>query len=513
MIKNLLSDRAFFLIVLTRRGKNFLENKSDLFIKTYSMNNLYNALRAKLLVAVICMISFSYQAQTTFQKVYPTSYDKTARDIMPTPDGGYLMVGYTNNNNMNDCDMYVMKADAQGNLLWDREFGGSRPDYAYNIIETGDGNYFVIGYSASFGSGDLDVYLVKMDPSGNKIWEKTYIGFGNEEGREIVPAGDGNFVIVGSTNSNLSSQDVFLMKIDPTGSVMWIKYYGGSGSETGDSVKRCPDGGFIVGGETYSYGQGGDAFLIRTNSNGDTLWTKHFGGAQSEEIVSVISNNDGSYTYAVRDSSNGRDVDVRIMKSDASGNVVWNKLYSGPDKDTPHRINPVNDGGYIVGAISRSFGWINPDMWVLRLNSGGDTLWSKHFGDTEHEHCYSAKQSADGGFLACGHSRSYGPSQKVMFVKMSDAGTVSIEEQLANTQRFGIYPNPTIDGKLYLKGGPDNYNIKVYTASGQLLMEKTTDAMKPEESGIVDLKGNVPGIYLIRLEANGMVSNSKVILR
>jgi hypothetical protein len=477
------------------------------------MNNLYNGLKAKLLIAVICMISFSYQAQNTFQKVYPTSFDKTARDIIPSSDGGYLMVGYTNNTDMNDCDLYVMKADAQGNFVWDREFGGSRPDYAYNIIETGDGNYFIVGYSASFSGGDLDIYLIKMDAAGNKIWEKTYIGPGNEEGREIIRTSDGNFVIVGHTNTNLSSQDMFLMKIDPTGAVMWIKYYGGSNDDFGDSVKQCPDGGFIIGGETYSYGQGGDAYLVRTNSNGDTLWTKHFGGAQSEEIVSVLSNNDGSYTYAVRDSSNGADVDVRVMKSDASGGVVWNKLYSGPQKDTPHRINKVSDGGFIVAAISRSFGWINPDMWVLRLNSGGDTLWSKHFGDTEHEHCYSAKESPDGGFLAAGHSRSYGPSQKVMFVKMTEAGTVSIEEQLARSEPFSVYPNPNTDGKLYMKSGIEKYNIRVYNSSGQLLMEKNSDASRPEEASIVDLKGNAPGMYLIRLEANGMISNSKVILK
>jgi len=274
---------------------------------------------------------------------------------------------------MNDCDMYVMKADAQGNLLWDRQFGGSRPDYAYNITETGDGNYFIVGYSASFGGGDLDVYLVKMDPSGNKIWEKTYIGFGNEEGREIVPAGDGNFVIVGSTNSNLSSQDVFLMKIDPTGAVMWIKYYGGSGSETGDSVKRCPDGGFIVGGETYSYGQGGDAFLIRTNSTGDTLWTKHFGGAQSEEIVSVISNSDGSYTYAVRDSSNGKDVDVRIMKSDASGNVYTTGYFSNTvDFDPgPGTFNLSSAGLF--------------DVFISKLDASGNFGWAVKMGSSGGE--------------------------------------------------------------------------------------------------------------------------------
>jgi len=466
-----------------------------------------------LFTLAILHLAFLINGQITFQKVYPTTYDKDSREVLPTPDGGYIIAGMTNNADITDCDLYVMKTDYAGEFVWGKIYGGAKPDYAYGIIETGDGNYFVIGYSQSFGGGDMDAYLLKIDPLGNVIWEKTYIGFGYDEGREIIKTQDGNFVIVGSTNSNLSSQDAFLMKIDLTGAVIWIKYYGGNAVEFGNSVQECPDGGLILTGQTFSYGQGGDAFLVRTNANGDTLWTKHFGGALADEGVSVIANNDNTFALAIRDSCNGKDVDIRIIKTDGTGAITWSKLYSGAQKDTPKKLRATNDGGYIVGAISRSFGWINPDIWILKLNSSGDTTWSRHFGSSDHEHCHDIKQSSDGGYLVAGHSRSFSPSRKIMFLKLNSDGLVSIEEQTHAYLNFNIYPNPCSDGMITINVEKNILcKIKIFNALGQVVFLET-ELLKPDEPKIIELKNKQPGLYFISMESENNKTMGKIILQ
>jgi len=466
-----------------------------------------------LLVAVISTPQIM-SSQITFQKVYPTTYDKTTKDIVATGDG-YILAGVTNNSNITDCDLYVMKTDNNGNIVWEKTFGGTKPEYAYSMCETTDGKYLIVGYSQSFGGGDYDIYLVKIDGSGNKIWEKTYGGFGNDEGTGIVQTNDGNYVIVGTTSSNTSSQDAFLMKVDGTGTVLWTKYYGGSNKEFGNALKQCSDNGFIFTGQTLSYGQGGDTYLVRTNSSGDTLWTKYFSDPLADEGVSVVENGDGTFTFAVRDSTAAKDIDLKIMKTDASGNVVWTKTYGASQKDTPKTIASTSDGGYIVGAISRSFGWINPDMWLLKLNAAGDTTWSRHYGSSDHEHCHAAKQSADGGYLAIGHSSSYGPGQKIMFLKLNVTGniTVSVNESFPNNSVFNLFPNPVTDGIINLSFSTfEPCKIRICDVLGRNVYLENIEAITPDEIKIINLKSKLPGFYLLTIESqNSMVSGKFII--
>jgi hypothetical protein len=472
--------------------------------------------KKSVLVASLLWFLFSslgQVAQSTFFKVYPTLYDKTSRDILETADGGYIICGMTNNSNLYDCDLYVMKTDGAGNMQWEKSFGGSKPDYAYSMVQTNDGNYLITGYSQSFGGGDMDVYLVKISPSGSLIWQKTYIGWGNEEAREIIKSADGNYIIVGSTNSNLPSQDAFLMKVDGDGAVIWIKYYGGSGKEFGNSVKQCSDGGYYMLGETFSYGQGGDAYLVRTNAGGDTLWTRHYGGALNDEGVWVEVTNDGAATLAVRDSCNGKDVDTRIMQVNANGALLWSKLYAGNLKDTPKTLRRTADGGYLIGAISRSFGWVNPDMWILKTNSSGDTLWSRHYGDADHEHCHHAKPSGDGGILAVGHSRSYSPGQKVMFLKLNSSGVVSADEQFVTTQPLNVFPNPS-SGHLsfrHAQSGPCKVNV--YNALGEAVFAESLEYVLPGQVSTIDLGRPQAGIYILTIESQGRKRASKIVVK
>jgi hypothetical protein len=476
------------------------------------MKNRY-VLRDLLFVALFS-VPFVSNTQILFSRLYATNYDKTSREVLPTGDGGYLIAGMTNNSDPADCDAYIIKTDNNGIMQWDKTFGGAKPDYPYSMIETTDGNFMIVGFSYSFGSGDEDIYLLKIDPSGAKIFEKKLGGTGNDEAREIVKTNDGNYVIVGTSTSFSGSQDAFLIKIDNSGTELWRKTYGGSGLEFGNGVALCADGGFIVTGRTGgSSSAGGQAYLVRTDASGNMTWSNSYGTALDDEGVAVVSNADGSYVMVVRDSTAASDIDVHVLKADAGGAKTWEKSYGGVFKDTPKRIRATNDGGYIVGAISRSFGWANPDMWLLKLDTGGDTLWSRHFGGSGHEHCHDIKQSSDGGYLAVGHSRSYSPYTQVYFLKLNGSGTVLVPELMAENSLM-VYPNPTNGFINVISNSKFPVSaIKVSDMFGRLVFSRMAEELKPEEIKMIDITNEKPGVYFLTVISGNMTDTRKVVLR
>jgi hypothetical protein len=466
-------------------------------------------------ISIILFLPVTMNCQNLFLTTYPTVYDKDSREVINTPDGGYIIAGSTNNSNQYDADLYVMKADVHGNFLWGKTYGGAKPEYAYSMVATSDGNYFVVGYSQSFGGGDFDIYLIKIDPTGTLLWQKTYGGIGNEHGREIIPTSDGNYAIVGTSNSGQTSDQAFLMKIDLAGTVLWTKYYGGDMHEGGNSVKETPTGDFIVNGQTFSYGQtNGSVYLVKTNSTGDTTWTRYYNtGNITSEGTSIVSNPDGSFVFIIRDSSATNDIDARLIKTDSNGNILWNKLYGGNQKDTPKRLRQTSDGGYVASITSRSFGWINPDMWILRFNTIGDTLWSKHFGGPNHEHANDIKQTADGGYVVTGHSKSYGTDgQRIMLVRTDEAGLVGIKINNLDIVNFNLFPNPSSNGKLSLQMQEGiSANLKICNPLGQIVFNEPV-LFRDKEIKPISLEQNTPGIYLITIYTSEFTVSRKVLI-
>ncbi len=435
-----------------------------------------------------------------FQQVYLNSpYNQEGQDVMATSDGGYLIAGYTQNSDPSDCDVHIIKTDGNGNKLSSQTYGGIRPDFPYHMIATIDGNFFLIGYSQSYGGGDADIFLMKVDQNGNLIWQKTYGGFGNDFGQDIIAVADGNYVIVGWSNSGASSNDANIIKIDPAGNVIWNRMLGGVSDDYGHSIKQCADG-LIILGHTMEVGNG-DAYLIKTDNDGIYQWHKTIGGAGYDEGSYINVNGDGSFTFIVRDSSNaGMDIDLRITKTDAGGNVIWSKAYGGDKKDTPKMIQPTSDGGYIIGAISRSFGWINPDMWILKCDGGGDTTWTRHYGGVNNEHCYVVREQPDGSYIAIGKTASFGPDMDAIFLKLNPNGTmaVGVEENKTLANNIRVYPNPS-NGTIKIEM-PDMKATKITVTNslGQDIYKREVENLESIDLGLSDKKA---GVYFIKCES------------
>lgn len=480
------------------------------------MKQLYTISHQLTLALLLILLSFPAKAQITFARHYATTYDQSAKDVYPTADGGYLIAATTENNIMNDLDIIVVKTDAYGNIQSTKTYGGNSVDYPNNILPTNDGNFFIVGYSLSFGTGDQDIYLLKVDQNGDTLFTRHYGGYGNEEGKEIAATTDGNYVIAAGSNSlNYSNYEMELMKIDNYGNVIWTRYYGTPLYESARSVNLCPDGGFILAGKTLNPSNSmAVVMLIKTDMNGDTLWTRNIsGGSNSYEGKSIVALNDGSFVIAMDDSSASRDSDVRIIKLDASGAVVWNKMYGGFDKDIVKTIRPTTDGGYITGAISRSFGWIDPDMWILKLDANGDTTWTRHFGGYDHEHCYSARQTGDGGYVAIGHARSFSPSWEMYFIKLDPSGVVGTEEYELAESRISVYPNPS-SGIVNIKttGKTGFSTCTISNAVGEHMRCEKLEAQTGQDLLSLDLRNMSPGVYFLTFQSSTHRTVRKLVL-
>ncbi|HRD20226.1 MAG TPA: PQQ-binding-like beta-propeller repeat protein, partial [Fervidobacterium sp.] len=259
-----------------------------------------------------------------WQKTYGGTNIDMAYSIQQTSDGGYIVAGYTKSSGNGDDDVYILKLNSDGELKWEKTFGGELPDRAYSIQQTEDGGYIVAGYTYSFDAGIIDVYILKLDADGGLVWQKTYGGTSIDVAYSIQQTNDGGYIVVGNTQSSGAGNDnVYVLKLDSNGNLTWEKTFGGTESDYAYSVQQTKDGGYIVGGYTYSFGAGGaDAYILKLNSDGDLTWQKTYGGNSTDIAYCIQQTTDEGYIVAGRTSLLGaHDVDAYVLKLDSDGKL------------------------------------------------------------------------------------------------------------------------------------------------------------------------------------------------
>ena len=370
-----------------------------------------------LISIVLCLFFVSgVFAQDPGDIIWSNSYggnDKEyAYSVSLTTDGGYIMGGYTNFFGAGGNDVYLVKTDADGDTLWTRAYGGINSDKCKSVQQCSDGGYVIAGETNSFGAGNYDVYLIKTDANGDTLWTRTYGGTGIDRGESIKEATDGGYIITGNTGSfGAGEKDVYLIKTDANGDTLWTKTFGSINDEEGHSIALTSDGCYIIAGFTDSFGAGGkDAYLIKTDANGDTLWTSTHGGTNDDRGYAVQQCNDGSFIIAGDTKSSGAgNSDFYLVKTDAGGETLWTRSYGGSDIDIGYSLQQTTDEGYIIAGSTQSFNVGYFDIYLVKVDAIGDTLWTRTYGSYNYEHGRSVQLTPDGNYIVAGWTWTYGP--------------------------------------------------------------------------------------------------------
>ena len=253
--------------------------------------------------------------------------------------------------------------------VWKRTYGGMFDDGGYSVQQTSDGGYIIAGATYSFGAGMNDVYLIKTNASGDSLWARTYGGTLTDWGYSVQQTSDGGYIIAGGTCSfGDTLGDVYLIKTNASGNPLWTRTYGGANQDWGYSVRQTSDGGYIIAGYTS-----GDVYLIKTNSSGDTLWTRTYGGTNDDKGYSVQQTSDRGYIVAGNTYSFGSGwADVYLIKTNASGDTLWTRTYGGTNYDWGKSVQQTPDGGYIVAGYTTSFGAGAYDVYLIKTDANGN---------------------------------------------------------------------------------------------------------------------------------------------
>ncbi len=374
--------------------------------------------------------------QEEWNRTYGGSSDDVGTYGQQTKDGGYIITGYTSSYGadapfswlikvQHRGDLWLIKTDAEGQKEWDRTYGGLGKDLGFFVQQTKDEGYIIVGGKKSFWIiGSYDLWIIKTDAKGNVLWDRTFGGSGEDLGFSVQQTNDDGYIIAGYT-SFTNGKKAWIIKIDSQGNKQLDMATGRADSEAA-SIGLTKDGGYIITGYTPSSGSGKeDVWLIKTNSKLHWDWLKTFGGPNRDLGLSVQETEDGGYIIAgLTESFGAGKGDVWLIKTDSKGDREWDRTFGGSNFDSGASVQQTRDGGYIVtgyntttidnvGSYSRLFNSDNIGrVWLIKTDSEGIELWNETFGGTRNDWGNSVQETRDGGYIITGVTESYGAGKE-----------------------------------------------------------------------------------------------------
>ena len=286
---------------------------------------------------------------------------------------------------------------------WQRTYGGDGETNISAMTPSHDGNYLCAGYTSATSSGPRDGWLLKIKPDGDTLWTKTYFESADDRLQAICPISDGNFLLVGTTYTfGAGESDGWLITINQYGETLWLIPFGGSEADYLNSILPTADGNFLLGGKRATEG-----WLIKVTMDGDTLWTKSYGGIYRNFFRKICPAENGNFLCVGADEQppDKKFADGWLVKIKPDGDTLWTKMYGGSDREFLNTIIPAADGNFLLGGMSWTFGTGTQNAWLVKINSDGDTLWTKAYGEGDYSEVYVICPTADGNFLLGGDTQ------------------------------------------------------------------------------------------------------------
>ncbi len=474
------------------------------------------------------VVKLSSKGSVQWQRCLGGSENDYAESIQQTAEGGYILAGYTRSSNDDvkgnhgSSDAWVVKLSSKGSVQWQRCLGGSEADGAYSIRQTADKGYILAGYTSS-SNGDVkgyrgggDAWVVKLSSKGSVQWKKCLGGTGEDFASSIHQTTDKGYILAGFTSSSNGdvkgyhgNGDAWVVKLSSKGTVQWKKCLGGTDYDKANSIHQTTDKGYILAGSTLSddgdaIGNHGsyDAWVVKLSSKGTIQWRRCFGGTDWDKAASIHQAADGDYILAGFTASNNGDVagnhgdyDAWVVKLSARGAIQWRSSLGGTEQDSATSVQQTAEGGYILAGSTRSDNGDvsgnrgNNDVWVAKLSSKGTVQWQKCLGGAGNDYAYSIHQTTDKGYILAGETT-------------SNNGDVKGNHGDHDAWVVKLSSNGTVQWQRCL-GGSENdyaYSIRQTTDKGYILAGYTY-------SSNGDVKGNHGNgdAWVVKLSSKGTI--------
>lgn len=448
------------------------------------------------------LIKTDANGDTLWIKLYTFGHAGST-DIHQTNDGGYIITGCSN------LDLLVFRINANGDTLWTREIGGVADNYGNSVQQTSDGGFILTG---TIYGGGYNLVLIKWDANGTVVWVRTF-GYFNDYGNCVKQTNDGGYIIAGSTRSfGIGIQNVYLIKTDSLGDTLWTKTYGGTKIDAGNSVCQTTDGGYIIVGSTNSNDTTNlsDVYLIKTYTNGDTMWTKTYGGAGDDLGQSVQQTNDGGYIIAGTKDNFSLQTKIYLIKTNSNGDTLWTKSYQDSSEAQGAIVQQTSDRGYIISGIgSSSYG----AFYLIKTDSLGFSgcndfntttkVGSPHTQVTKPHTIVTYSSSANVSI------------RNMIIVSGGVVGTIcfndGINEVRNNQPTISLYPNPN-NGTFtlsYSQIQTPNSQFRIEDVLGRTVYTHYIYSIEGKET--IDVSGLSNGVYFYQLINNKETMRGKFV--
>lgn len=534
------------------------------------------------ILVYLLLIGTLLSAQNNFVKQWGHSYGGTMGDdvtvVLPLQGQGLLLCGYTNSPADGDLsqpnwdgslitsDYWIIKVDNNGNKLWEKRYGGTGDDALFDAKETNDQGYMLVGWTYSGQNGDKtdpirgmsDYWIVKIDSSGNMLWNKGFGGIGMDMLPSIGLTNDGGFMLMGRSDSPVSgdktaanhgSIDYWIIRTDSLGNKLWDKAYGASGFDAIFSSAVTRDGGCILGGRSSSpangdksedsFNGGVDYWAIKIDSLGNKQWDRTFGGTATDDLLYTRQTYDNGYILAgtsISDMSGNKSSAKRgywLVKTDSAGNKLWDKAYGDEYFDGKlYGFSLTSDGGYLMsGSTTNGVGGDKTESnlgeyqgWIVKIDSLGNREWDKTIFSNGYNFTRACIEAENGCFIVgAGFSKGEGgyidqsnwdtteSSGDIWLAKfcMEPLGV----KEFTNSVNVTVYPNP-FASELSIsvqKLGLGNAIFTILGTSGELVYQSNETNLADSYTKILDMSKLSAGLYYIIVEANGYKVTKQVV--
>jgi hypothetical protein len=461
---------------------------------------------------------------TLWTKYFGGEWRDYALEVVQTNDGGFAFAGQTYSYGAGDSDVWIVKTDANGDTIWTRTYGGSEWDGCFDIQQTTDEGYIAAGWRTdSFIPGWPDVWLLKMDQNGDTLWSRIFGDQGHDIARSVCQLDDGGYLIAGETGS-FGAQglyDGWLIRTDSLGFELWNRLYGGGGADILFDAQPTPDGGFIALGHTETPHGTLDLYLVRADSRGNQLWSQIYGYEGWDVGYGILQSPDGGYVLAGFTADSTGSWDLWLLRTDLVGDTLWTRKFGGSGYDGANGICWAADSGYVMAGFYSSEYPMCYDVWILKCDTDGDSLWSILMGmgcDTLSESGHDIEQTEDGGFIVAASIDSSGSDSDAWLIRLDSEVSSAPYSGAASSFHISVsppFPNPCNASTIFSFELPvaSYVSLKVYDIGGRFV-ETLVDGWRGAGEYEVTFDGsNLPsGIYLARLEAGEFSQVRKMVL-